>query len=551
MRNFRITCLLVVVLGTVALMLAPGAALAANQVVNNCNDDTELRSDLAAMQSGGGGILSFNCGVKTIVLAGGVLPTITTATYIEGSNKITLSGNNASRIFYVGSGGSLSLYNITLTKGASGGDGGAIYNQGTLDINSSKFLENTSGASGGAIITYGPLYVVGSEFARNKGVNGGAIYPRWGAAVTTISASWIHHNETTGTDTSDGMGGALLLWDGPPITISNSTLDHNKARRGGAFFVTKNSTLTLESSTLSANAATPSSGGAIYNEGTVTATNSTLSGNTATYTGGGIDNYFTGYFSFTNSTFSGNSAQFGGAIDNTKASGELTNVTITGNSASFSGGGINNGTYGDQGINAKNTLVSNNPGGNCFDGNAKTINSLGFNLSNDSTCTEFFDQGGDQNNVNPLLGGLAANGGPTQTHMLLAGSPAQNGGTGSGAPTTDQRGIPRPQGSAVDIGAVEVCAKPAKPGLISPAEGKKVKPTQVPLDWGDTVCASTYKVQVKLGATNGPNAYTKGGLTASQDTTASLTKGQTYFWRVTAINSVGKAKSAWQSFKVK
>src|SRR6185369_5191626 len=53
------------------------------------------------------------------------------------------------------------------------------------------------------------------------------------------------------------------------------------------------------------------------------------------------------------------------------------------------------------------------------------------------------------------LGALASNGGPTQTHALLSGSPAINAGTATGALTTDQRGVARPQGAAVDIGAVE------------------------------------------------------------------------------------------------
>jgi hypothetical protein len=50
---------------------------------------------------------------------------------------------------------------------------------------------------------------------------------------------------------------------------------------------------------------------------------------------------------------------------------------------------------------------------------------------------------------------LADNGGPTRTIALLAGSPAIDAGDITAAPFTDQRGFPRPAGSAPDIGAFE------------------------------------------------------------------------------------------------
>src|SRR5262249_5656636 len=55
--------------------------------------------------------------------------------------------------------------------------------------------------------------------------------------------------------------------------------------------------------------------------------------------------------------------------------------------------------------------------------------------------------------LDPRLGALASNGGPTQTMALLPGSPAIGGGTASGAPSTDQRGQPRT--GHVDIGAFQ------------------------------------------------------------------------------------------------
>jgi hypothetical protein len=54
----------------------------------------------------------------------------------------------------------------------------------------------------------------------------------------------------------------------------------------------------------------------------------------------------------------------------------------------------------------------------------------------------------------PLVGPLALNGGPTRTHALLPNSPAIDAATGG--PSTDQRGVPRPQGPEPDIGAFEL-----------------------------------------------------------------------------------------------
>jgi hypothetical protein len=96
-----------------------------------------------------------------------------------------------------------------------------------------------------------------------------------------------------------------------------------------------------------------------------------------------------------------------------------------------------------------NTLLANNSPANC-DG---TITDAGHNLSSDSSCA--FTAIGSMNNTYPMLGALANNGGPTLTMALLFGSPAIDAGNTALAPATDQRGFPRPAGSAADIGAFE------------------------------------------------------------------------------------------------
>jgi hypothetical protein len=60
--------------------------------------------------------------------------------------------------------------------------------------------------------------------------------------------------------------------------------------------------------------------------------------------------------------------------------------------------------------------------------------------------------------VDPLLGPLANNGGPTLTRLPLPGSPAIDAGNSAfpSPPPTDQRGLPRTAGPAIDLGSVEV-----------------------------------------------------------------------------------------------
>ena len=184
--------------------------------------------------------------------------------------------------------------------------------------------------------------------------------------------------------------------------------------------------------------------------GTATLINVTLNGNTAIALGGGLLN--SGTAALINVTVSGNTAYYGGGINNNFGRAALINVTLSGNSASKLGGGIYNSSSAT--VTLQNSLVAYSPnGGNCGGGALTNNNSDKYSLSSDSTCA--LGGLGSQNNVDPLLTALGNYGGSTQVHMLRLGSPAIDGMSGSDAPTTDQRGKPRPQGGGYDIGAVE------------------------------------------------------------------------------------------------
>ncbi len=578
-RRARVASL--AVCSVLLLPLFPSSGNAADQVVTNCADETELRSDLTAMQgAGGGGTLTFQCAASLIHL-GRVLPGITTDTTIDGGNKITLSGDNATRIFSVADTGRLTLENIVLTRGSSSDDGGAIYNDGWVILKHSTIDHSTAAASGGAIVTYGQLNVMDSVLHHNKATNGGAIYPRYSAAPVSIERSVLHDNQAVGT--TDGWGGAILLWDGAGVGIIDSDIYDNQAREGGAIYnAFANSAISLQTVKLHGNKATDGSGGGIDSQrGGLTLNDVQVYGNTATNVGGGIV-YDSGHFAsivkstfrgngadsaggglyvghsagvyLTNVTFAGNSAAFGGAYSNIKSTVSILNATIFGNSATIGASGIASDTYSDEGTTLTNTIIAGGLGGpNCEDNNAKTIKSGGGNLSMDDSCSTYLNKVSDLNGSenDPLLGALGYHGSSTETFLLKTGSPALDAGVGTGAPAEDQRGAQRPQGAAVDMGAVEMCVvKPTKPIPLGPSDGVKVKARTPQLDWDDTPCTSRFVVSVREGSKTGPTVF-RARLGESQVNTSTLPRGQTYFWRVLAINSVGRAKSRWSSFAVK
>jgi hypothetical protein len=119
------------------------------------------------------------------------------------------------------------------------------------------------------------------------------------------------------------------------------------------------------------------------------------------------------------------------------------------------GGGICN-TAGPGALQMDDTILADNgaDGGPDLYGH---VTSLGHNLIG-NTADGFGFAASDLVNVDPQLGPLQNNGGPTQTLALLAGSPAIDAGDNANAPACDQRGpgFPRIVNGVIDIGAFEV-----------------------------------------------------------------------------------------------
>lgn len=480
----------------------------------------------------GGGNVTFNCGAapKTITLTS--QKTISATTTIKGGSLITLSGGNATRLFFVDGGATLTLQNIVLSDGCTAApncttdDGGAIDNRGSLVLTDSTIQNSVAGFSGGAIVTYGPLTITRSTLANNSALNAGAIYPRWGAAQVTIANSVLRDNQATGSS-GNGLGGAMLLWDGPTVSIADSDLAGNLAAvQGGAISNPfANSSISLQRTQVRNNrntsSSTSTSGAGIYNGGTATLTNITLSGNTGASSGGGI--YNSGTATLANVTLSGNAGTLGGGIYNS-ATATLTNVTLSANSASSDGGGIANsssvtltnvtlsgnsairggGIRDNLGVTTlRNVILADSPsGGNCSAAPGGVSFNATYSLVTDSSCT--LTGTGNQVNTPAGLGPLVNNGGFTQTHLLQPGSAAIEGGTNAGCPPADQRGVPRPLGVTCDVGAVEVQPPPTRTPTPTLTPTRTVTPNPCAGNVGVTVAPNgAGGLQVSITARSG------------------------------------------------
>jgi predicted outer membrane repeat protein len=258
---------------------------------------------------------------------------------------------------------------------------------------------------------------------------------------------------------NDGLGNVAnysASIDGVTITAGNANgWAEQKPSTGGGMYV-EGGQLSLVNVTFSDNFAQSGGGGLATYRGSPTLTGVTFSGNRAGGNGGGIR--FDGYqLKLTNVTFVGNSTeQQGGAVSFEDGSyGTLTNVTMSGNSAWVSGGGFYNNDDSDEiGVSVRNAILWDNTPDQFAQGKGKLeiLDSVvkngcptadGFAV----TCTNVLT-------ADPKIGQLADNGGATPTVALLAGSSAINAGVDYGV-TTDQRGVARPQGAGVDIGAFE------------------------------------------------------------------------------------------------
>ena len=248
--------------------------------------------------------------------------------------------------------------------------------------------------------------------------NGGGIYNN---GTLTVADSALVLNS------AGGVGGAISNVGGILNVTDTTFLANSSGGVGGGIFNDTSSTMTVSDSVLIYNNA--DTGGGIVNEGMATIIDSTLTDNNALVTnGGGILNY---------------------------ATVDVTESTLWDNKARDLGGGIFNGGS----ASLAGTIVAGSRSGRDCSG---TVTDGGYNLDSDGSCG-FTTAEHSLSRVNPELGPLQDNGGPTETRSPAIGSqalsqipPTATGNDFTLCSGTDQRGVPRPHDSDCDIGAVEM-----------------------------------------------------------------------------------------------
>lgn len=347
------------------------------------------------------------------------------------NEKITIDANQQSRVIDIDTeSGDYALHNLIITGGQT--------------VDDSSFSDRTRGAGGGIrSFTKGTLAIYNTEVVHNRtlgsSASGGGIYS--GEGKLALHNSTVSHN-TAANGVGGGVAAGVLVITpdevmGPAgeLALVRSTISNNHAMRSGGTGggILSFADTTLLDSTVSGNLAEGmfGGGGIYHNANTLAIVQSTVSDNHAT------------------STF--DSARGGGVFT---AADDLTIASsiIAGNSS----------------VVLRNDLSIADPA-------FATIH-INHSLIGDTTGTSIDTNTGVGNilDVDPLLGPLSDNGGPTQTHALLPGSPTLDAGDASIQPSPnlfDQRGAPFSRVSAgtllgipqqvIDIGAYEAQFPPS------------------------------------------------------------------------------------------
>lgn len=355
--------------------------------------------------------------------------------------------------------------NVTTNSDVSTNSGSATYNDGQNSLREAITYANQIGGGAitfdptvsGSINLASPLPALNAPItitgpgARNLTVNG-ASQQATGNAPGNSSVFQV--NDTVGISGLTISGGTAA-----PQAIAGSTA--TQAATGGGIFVANGGNLTVDACTISGNSASFGGGIGLVSGSSLTLTNSTISGNSGSQAGGGIylgpnTGGAAGRLNISNSTISGNS---GTGITQASGNSSVTLTTVANNASTgilVSGGRM--------GIN--NTIVSGNASDNDVAANGGTFNSGGYNIVGGGNAAASFTNN-DRSNVTPSrvrLSALSNNGGPTDTHALLAGSPAIDRGNPNYAnpPATDQRGEGFPRvvkvtaaTPVIDVGAFE------------------------------------------------------------------------------------------------
>ncbi len=360
---------------------------------------------------------------------------------------------------YNAEGASLSIDGVSINNNDAA-SGGGIYSRGAMSISRSNINSNQADDEyGGGIYNSADSLVVISDayvFQNRLAASFNSVFPGGGGIYTTgpmrILRSSLSNNEAM----SWGAKGGGIYSLGTDLTIVESRIANNEAIDGGGIY-NGGSTLTIERSSITSNDALSHGGGIAHNGGITDLTNATLDLNTAGHDGGGA-HVCSGEFALANSTVSENTA-------NADAIG------------SGDGGGVFARNCTDEHTSLRSTIIANNHAisgsypdceGGFDSGSFSLIGDTGPTLG--AKCLVGGFTAGMVYNTSPLLDAISGFD-STRSFPLLAGSPAIDGGTCTGAMgqplATDQRGYSMPVDgdfdsiADCDMGSYEYLPEPA------------------------------------------------------------------------------------------
>jgi hypothetical protein len=467
--------------------------------------------------------------------------------------KVAIDGNQLARVFDIepnfNFGGSIpaaKLFTVTL-GGTGAGQGFTIQNGRAFDATGN----NADGAAavGGGVRDVGPVSLTLNNLIvtnNSATADGGGV-----GLENSVSTPWTLtlNNSTIAGNSAGDAGGGIDVDGSGKVFINNSTIDGNTSvNQGGGIwldavevnnvFQTANLTVTgslISNNTSITNNPAENDGGGIGNagNGVVTIANSTLSHNYTGGVGGGFgDANGQGTLIVQNSTFVDNvAAGNGGGIEASGPTTTISDTTIAGNITLAQGGGL---AVTSASFTLNNTIVAldqvNNANGANFQGTAPDVigtvttgsnNFIGIgdaNLVGISNGTNGNHVGTLANPLNPDLGPVQNNGGPTPTRAPLLGSPVIDAGLNTviaGGTVTDQRGFLRIVNNTVDIGAVE---------FQPPATTTQLNVTPNPATFGQPV-TFTATVTAQTNGSNPPTGTVTFSIDGVAQAPAPLTNG--------------------------
>lgn len=402
------------------VFVAPLSAIASARLfVTDCKDaDSGSLRTVVGDASSGDLIDLTKLSCSTITLGKGAIKVTQKSLYFLGGGQ-TIDGHDKDRVFVHTGPGILKFSSLTVAHGKfespTQPNGGCIYSAGSVVLSNATVADCTLNSSGIA-------------YARGGGV--------FAAGGLTMTRSTISGNVASA-DTSSPIGGGAYI--GGNLFASYSSIENNSAIPGAG----------IDSR---------ARGGGVRTHKSVYIRNSTIADNYAQIAGGAYFGFAPPYTgTIKNSTISSNVAGLSAGGIYSVLPLIVQNTTIAFNRASVLIGGI--GT--NQTITLEDSIISGNT---IDDGEEDLGGRFDYDVGGSNNVIPVSDLNAPTDTIRtcPKLGPLAANGGPTKTHDLGAGSPAIDAGLFPLDATTDQRGSGFPRAfKQPDIGAIEMQGAPS------------------------------------------------------------------------------------------